>query len=316
MSMASGLDSQFGFGVEGTPGTRATPATFLPLVSENIKYHRDRLVSKGMKAGRRTQGGWRPGRGWVDGSFTVELAPQSMGKIMKWANGAVSSSGSGPYTHVFTPGGLDDEALTIQLGKPDSGGTVRPADYVGCQCTGYQIGLKVNEYAMLTPSIYGAYEDLSQSLASASYPSTYTPFTYISGSLSLASADYELDDITITAALGQAIGRHKISATTPERPRLSKEAEFRQYGGTLNGDFMSNTAYQRFVNGTEAALSLVLSDGASASLTIAGNVRFDGDTPNIAGPAMLKQALPFVFTSLTSDAATYTMTLVNSDATP
>jgi hypothetical protein len=316
MAMATGLDSQFGFTPETTVGTRIAPATFLPLVSENIKYNRERLVSKGMRAGRRTQGLWRPGRGWVDGGFTIELAPQSTGKLFRWCTGAVSTSGAGPYTHVFTNGTLDDRALTIQVGKPDRDGTVRPFDYIGCMCTGYQIGLKVGEYAMFNPSVYGMQEDLSQSLASAAYPTTYTPFTYISGALSIAGAEYEIDDAMITAALNLATGRHKITGTSPDRPKASKESGFRQIGGTLNGDYISNVAYQRFVNGTEAALSLVMTDGAAASLTIAGNVRFDGDTPNVAGPMMLKQALPFVFTSLTSDAAAFTMTLVNSDATP
>jgi hypothetical protein len=70
------------------------------------------------------------------------------------------------------------------------------------------------------------------------------------------------------------------------------------------------------VNGAEAALSLAFDAGTGAKLTIAGNVRFDGSTPNVSGPELLEQALPFKFVSVTSDAAAFTVTLENADATP
>ena len=60
----------------------------------------------------------------------------------------------------------------------------------------------------------------------------------------------------------------------------------------------------------------MLSSGASESLTIAGNIRFTGETPVVSGPEILEQPLPFVFTSATSDAAAITATLVNTDSTP
>lgn len=316
MGIASGLDSQLGFSPESTVGTRVVPATFLEYIDEGIQYKRDRIVSKGRKTGRRTQGRWKPGIAWAEGPVQVELAPQSIGKLFKWMFGAVSTSGANPYTHVFTPGTLDDEALTIQFSKPTEDGTSTVWEYTGCQCMDWSIGCKVNKYAILNVNVYAMNEDTSQSLASASYPATWSPFTFVSGSLSIASSAYEIDDIMITGNNGLKTGRHRIRATTPHLPVQSREASYRQYGGTINSDFFSTTAYNRFVNGTEAALSLVFNDGASAQLTIAGNVRFDGDTPNVKGDEMIPLTLPFVFTSLTSDAATITATLINADSTP
>jgi hypothetical protein len=314
---SSAIDSQFGFSPETTIGTRVTPATFLEYVPPAaLVFHCDRIISKGVRPGRRTQGRWRPGRKWVDGNFTVELGPQSIGKLLKWAFGAVSTAGSDPYTHTFTPGTLDDEAMTLQFAVPDEAGTIRVHEYQGCQCTGWQIACKVNEFATMQFSVYGMNEDRSQSLASASYPSTWNPFTFVSGALSIAGSGYDVDDITLTGNNGLITGRHKIRATTPQLPVQSREGAFRQYGGVVNGDYLSNAAYDRFVNGTEAAVSMVFSDGSSAQLTIAGNARFDGDTPNVRDMGITKQALPFVFTSLTSDAAAITATLVNADSTP
>jgi hypothetical protein len=312
----SGIDSQFGFAPESTHGTRVVPATFLEYVSEGLKLRRNRITSKGIKALRRTQGRWRPGKQWVEGPITIELGPQSVGKLLKWAMGAVATTGAGPYVHTFTPGTLDDESMTFQLGRPDESGTVRPFDYTGCQCTNWQLSLKVDEFAMFQITTFGQHEDTSQTLATASYPAAWNPFTFLSGSLQLAGSAYEIDEITLTGDNGLQTNRHVIKSATAERPRQSRESGYRQYGGQLSSDFFNLAAYNRFVSGTEAALVLTLSDGAGAQLVVTGNVRFDGDTPNVTGPAMLKQPLPFVFTSLTSDAAAITLALTNSDATP
>lgn len=313
---SSGIDSQFGFSPETTHGTRVVPATFNEFVSEGIKNRVNRIISKGLKAGRRFQGRWRPGKSWVEGPVTIELAPQSTGKLFKWMFGAVSTSGSSPYAHTFTPGTLDDESLTIQFAKPDEGGTIRVFEYTGCQCTEWQLSLKIDEFAMLSFTVYGQKEDTSQTLASASYPSGWNPFTFLSGSMTIAGTEYLIDEITLTGNNGLQTGRHAIQGTNPARPRVSRESAKRTVGGQIAGDFFDLTAYNRFVAGTEAALVLTLSDGASASLVITGNARFDGETPNVTGAAMLKQPLPFVFTSLTSDAATITAVLTNTDSTP
>jgi hypothetical protein len=314
MAIASGLESQWGFSPETTVGTRVTPATFLPFLSENIKHDIARNVSNGIFAGRRTRHVWRPGRQMVKGPVNFELAPQGFTKLGKWMMGGIATTGSGPYSHVLTPAGLDDEAMSFQFAKPDESGTVRVHDIIGAQCIDWSIGLKVGELAQASVNITGMDSTYDESLEVASYPTGWNPFSYISGSLTIGGSAYEPEEISITGSNGLAVDRHRIRATTPEWPVRSREASFREYKGTLNGDFFGLTAYNRFINGDEAALSLVLSDGASASLTIAGNVRFDGDTPNVSGDAMLKQPLPFVFTSASSDAAAFTMTLVNSDA--
>lgn len=315
MSIASGLDSQWGFSPETTPGTRVTPATFLPYLSEGITHTIDRNVSKGLRAGRRTQSVWRAGRQMARGPINFELAPQGFVKLGKWMFGAVSTSGSGPYTHTLTPGTLDDEAMSMQLIKTTEAGTALMYDYYGCQCTDWTIGVKVGELVTCSVGIEAmkAAAIDTHSRESASYPSGWNPFSYLSGSVTIAGSAYEPEEISLKGTNGLAVGRHRIKASTPEWPVVSREAAFRQYTGTLNGDLFSATAYNRFISGTEAALVLTLSDGASASLTITTNVRFDGETAKVQGDQMIKQALPFVCVGST-DAAAITAVLVSSDA--
>jgi hypothetical protein len=314
MATASGFDSQIGYAVEATPGTYVAPTKTIEHVSESIKFNQERIESMGIKAGRRGGSGrWALGRSWVEGSVQHELSASTIGPLFRNLMGAVSTSGVGPFTHVFTYGALSEGALTIQVGRPDLSGTVNVFSYLGCQITDLKLSSKVGEISHLDFSVYGQKEDTAQSLAAASYPSTWSPFTFAHGVLSLAGAEYEFDDIELDFNSGLQTARHTHRSSTPTQPRISKESAFRTAGGTVNSEFISMTAYNRFKNGTEAALSMVWNAGASLQLTIAGNVRFDGETPNVTGPEMLKQSLPFKFLSTTSDAAMLTATLVNSD---
>ena len=51
------------------------------------------------------------------------------------------------------------------------------------------------------------------------------------------------------------------------------------------------------------------------TVTIEGNVEFDGTTPNIGGPGITKDNSDFTFYGST-DATALTVTVVNSDAAP
>lgn len=317
MATASALDSQIGYATEVTPGTYVAPTRTLEHVSSTLKFHRERIESSGIKAGRRGGSGrWSAGRQWVDGGVSHELSPANIGMILKNHFGAVSTTGTGPYTHSFTFGSSVETALTIQVGKPDLAGTVNAFSYLGCQVKGLKIASEVGKNAMLDLDIYGQHLDTAQTLAATAYPSAWSPFNFQHGTLSLAGSAYEFERFSFESDNGLQTGRHTHRATNPERPRVSKESAYRSVKGTISSEFISMTALNRFINGTEAALSLVFDAGASAQLRIAGNVRFDGDDVDITGPQMLQQSLPFVFLSTTSDAAMLTVTLVNGDATP
>lgn len=315
MSLKSGLISQIGFGAEGTTtaGVRATPTRFLEYVSEDLTFNISRIESAGLRAGRRIVHRWSSGIKEVTGGFNVEMAPQGTGLLLSHALGAVSTTGSDPYVHTFTPGALDTKTLTVQVGRPSLNGTVNPFDYLGCSIVSWELSAEIDQYLMGRFSIYGMEEVTDQSLASASYPSGYSPFVFTHGTLEVASSELSVRSATVSGDNGLATGRHRLGAATP---KVALEESLRNYGGTISADFESMTAYNRFVAGTEAAIELNFDAGTSAKLVVSGNVRFDGETPHVTGPTLLEQSLPFKFTSVTSDAAAFTVTLTNADSTP
>lgn len=315
MGIASGIGGQWGFAAEATPGTRETPTRFLEFTKESLKLDRPRRLSRGIRAGR-----LMPRRAYqlaqsVSGDIEFEMAPQSTGLILKLVFGGVNTTGTNPYTHTFTHAALDALLATIQIGRPDSSGTVRPFDYIGCQATKLSLAAKADDIMMGTMSVYGQHEDTAQSLASASYPSSWTPYTFLHGVLSLAGSEVAVKEVNIDIMTGLQTGRHFMRSTTPQKPKASISAYTRDIGGTIVADFESLTAYNRFVNQTAAALSLVFTSGSNV-LTITGNIEFDGETPNIEGEDMLIQRLPWKALHATSDTSAFQAVLVNADSAP
>lgn len=314
MTIASGLGSQLGLAAESTPGTRQTPTRFLEFIEEHFRFHRAPLWRKGLRAGRFLRHAKAQGVGYVDGNFKIELAPQSTALLFKHLLGSDTITGAGPYTHTFGMAVLDALTLTIQVNRPDEGGTDRPWDFIGMQFTAGRLEAKVNEYLYATFDCYGQTEDTTQALAAASYPATWTPFTFVHGALTIAGSAYDVTEIQIDIPTGLRTGRHAIRATNPERPKVSKSQNRREITGRLMSDFFDLTAYNRFKNQTAASLSLVFTSGTNV-LTISGNVEFDEpEGPNVTGEEMLTIGLPFSFLHATTDASGFSVVLVNSDA--
>lgn len=323
---ASGLSGQVMIAKETTFGTYAAPTLGPEFISESLKFERERIESEGIRKDRRTTHRWAQGVQRVAGDLETELP--NVGPIGRlwWLGfgGYTFQSGVpevGANTHTYTPGLLKGKSVTAQVGRPDIGATVRPFSLVGCKVTEWELSATVNEYAKATFSIYGVHEDRSQALATAAYPSALSPFVFTQGLFKIAGANYDVKEVNAAATLGLEVDRHQIRATTPERSKEPEESELREYTSEITSDFIDLTAYERFVNGTEASLSLKFTGGligATAtpySFEITGNVRFDGETPEIGGRELLEQPLQAKFVSSTSDAAAITAILINDDAT-
>ena len=310
---ASGIDAQLGFGEESTYGTRVTPTRFYEFLDESVKLTVERVESKGLRAGRRVQHNWAAGIKKVDGSINMEVAPQGSGLLLKHIFGGITTTGAGPYTHTASPGTLDGLSLTAQIGRPMIDGTVQPFDYTGLKITAGEFAASVGEFLTLQLDVYGQAEATDQTLATAAYPSGWMPFVFTEGSITIAGSEYCVTEFSLGFDNGLAVDRHFMCASAGGAPKEPVESEMREYTGSFSGDFDSLTNYNRFVNGTEAALVLTFTSGAN-SLTITMNVRFDGETPNVSGPEVLSQSLSYKAVSDTDDATAITAVLVNSDS--
>lgn len=311
MAAPHGIAGQVGVKTEVTPGTAVTVDKFLPFLSEGLKQDIARLDSQAIRAGRRTTHTWRPGGKTIQGPLNLELPNVDIAMLLKHVFGAVATTGTGPYTHTYTPGDLTGKSFTTQVGRPDNAGTVQPFTYAGCKVASAELACSAGELASFTVDLSAMSETTATALASASYTAGYAPFSFIDGALTIAgSAVGTVQSATLSISNNLAVDRHRLNSATVKEQLQNGLAEFT---GTIVTDFESLTAYNRFVNGTEAAMVLSFTNGAD-SLTITMNVRFDGETPEVGGVEMLNQSLPFKCLSSTSDAAAITAVLVNTDA--
>lgn len=323
MGIASGMSAQLMTADETVYGTPVTTDRGFEFRSESLKLDIERIESQGIRAGQRVlrSSQWYPGKKAVSGDVVMELGNQGFGRWWKHALGGVVTSqpAAGPsptvYLHTFTPGDLP-VAQTIQVGRPDVGGTVRPFTYHGCRVGSWKLESSVSELAVLTMSMIGEDEDTATALASVSYASGLRGMTFVNGVLTVASSGQDVMSVTVEGKNALAEDRYFHGTQLRKKP---EEQGLRDFSGSLDAEFESLTAYNRFVNGTEAELKLtytggIIEDALTFQTIITTNVRFDGETPAIGGREIVKLKLPWK----TVDDGTTSMKVEyqTSDATP
>jgi hypothetical protein len=286
---ASGLNAQLGFVAESTYGTAVVVTKFVEFVSEGLQAEIERVESRGLRAGRRVllSGQWAAGKVSAGGDIELELSNVGQGLLWLHAMGASSSSGGGPYVHTYTPADLQTLYMTMQVGKPFIGGTVQALTYTGCKVAGWELSASAGEIATVTFSILAQNESTAIALATATYPATYAPMTFVHGVLSLGGTPTDVREVTIKADNGLKDDRYFVKGSGLRSQPL--ESKRREYTWSATLDWANLTDYNRFKLGTEAALTLTFTNGANI-FQIAGNVRTDGSTPTVDGPDIL--ALP------------------------
>lgn len=312
MGLASGLAAQLGFKSESVYGTGVAVDTFCPFVSESLTEAIDQLMSKGIIAGARLPRSqqWAQGNHVIAGALGLELYDRTTAILFKHMLGAVVTTGSGPYVHTLTPGDLTGKSLSIQVGVPDNTATVQPFTFAGCKIPKWQLGLKKGEIATLGLDIVGKTATTATGLASASMAASIAPITFNGATVTLGGGAYKFAECTLNGDNGLDVSRFFAGQTSIDEPL---EAQLRSITGMLESELAGLTAYNRFVNATEAALVLHLAKGAS-TLDITMNVKFNGSTPVVPGPAIVRQPLPFEVIGTTTDALGITAVLTNTDA--
>lgn len=314
MAIKSGLAAQAGLKVESTYGTAVTVDRFFPLVSESLTEEIDRLESAAILAGRRILDSEQSAAGNVNisGDLGFELYQQNTGVLWQVCLGAVSTSGSDPYTHAVTPGDLSDDFFTLQIGKPDVAGTVQPFTFASCMVSEWELSAKAGEIPTFGMSLVGKNLATGTALASASYgDGDAVPFTFAHGTVEVATVATSVKEITLKGNNGLDVERYFLGDDERSQPI---EADHRVYDGEFTVEFSGLTQYNRFRNHTETALELLFNAGSSAQCNVTLNVRFDGSTPTVDGKGIVTMTCPFKVLGDGSDSDGISVDVINSDS--
>ena len=292
---ASGMNSQLGFAAEGTYGTYTAPNRFSEFTSESLSLEIERMVSAGLRANRRVplSSQWTAGRRNVSGSLEMELLTHGQGLLWAHAFGSTATTGTGPFTHTYSPGDMQTQSLTIQIGRPAViSAVVHPFSYTGCKINSWEISASAGEIATVTFDILGRDETTAQTLAAATYPAAAVPMTFVHGALTIGGTAVAVNSITVSGNNNLRDDRYFINGSALRS--LPIEGGKREYTFDAEAEFLDLTLYNRYVNGTEAALVLTFTNGANI-FRVTGNVRHDGGTPTVGGPDILMQPLSGMF---------------------
>lgn len=317
--MSSNFDSQIAYGLEATPGTRQAPSRRIEHVSFTPTPAPTVIKGKGMMAGRRIAR--RHYLGANKNRFTAahELCAGTADLLLRQIMGAVSTSGSGPYDHELTCGPLvQTDALTVEAGVPNEGGTVDIYSFLGVQPMSGKIACKVDELAMIDYTAAAMeFEPINTRTASAAaYSSAHDPISWVEASLTIDATEVPLTAFEWSFDIGLQVDRHRMRASNPQNAQVALESGFRKYGLKLDSDYITDDHVNLFLDGTEAAVVLVLGTAADNRITITTNAYFDKPTgPAINGPALATLSQAAVMHSLTSDDAAITINVENANST-
>jgi hypothetical protein len=291
-------------------------AQVLPFVSESLRYSRNLLTSKTIRASRNAQ---KPVRGNVDaaGDINFELAPQ-YGRLLHHIFGSYTAQTGvgGAYNHTFKvgdlPAGMTIEKHFTDLSAPQY------FKYTGCKVNNFKFTAKSEGFIDCTVNVMGAKEVVG---ASAMDPAPvdlgHTPFDGFGCTIKEANVALGVvTQIDFTLENGLDGNTYVIDGTGE---RYSMPDGVVKVTGNITALFDSMDLYNKALNNTETSLEITLTNGTGAGT--AGNEKlvitmpetiFKPQAPVVSGPTGVMVELPFEAYYNDDANATTLMAVLNS----
>jgi hypothetical protein len=283
MAIGSGLGAQLMAAAETTTGTAVTVTKTYEFLDESLKYGITWLDGAGIKAGQTFKRAGRTvqSRFTVSGDLNVEAVDKGLGLLVKHALGATTGptqiAATTAYRQTHYPGDKTALGLTIQVGRPQPDGTVRAFTYAGCKIVGWEFSCSDNSMAKWKFTVDGWSQATATALASASYLTGMTPFTFkdcstfkLGGTVSTTSnvtsvsggvtAATLFKGITITGQTPMATERYGLGSAGIKANQIQNN-----WSGLtvkLDGEFTSRTEiYDLMIANTTTALEVAFTHG-------------------------------------------------------
>lgn len=319
MTTGSGLDGQLGVAAESTWGTGVTVTRFPEFNTESLKREVTWLEPAGLRVGTKAKrvSRIRQARKWASGDFEFDVVTLGMGLFVKHMLGSTVTtptliSGTA-YKQVHTPGDYRGLGLTIQVGRPEPSGTVRPFTYSGCKVTGWEFSIEDSQYPKLKLTIDGKNEDTATALATASYLAGAAAFDFsqmtlkLGGTATTASGETTIAGGTTVATIVKSFSFSGETPMDTERFGLGNaglkaeplENDIPTYTGSLGAEFNRTELYDLYANNTTTAMQMdmtgaVIGGGNSFLFSIiAPAIKLKAAAPSVNGPEVVQMSSDF-----------------------
>lgn len=310
MTRQHGYDFKLASAYESTYGTPpGSGYVFLPVKTFGLK--RDRPFEKDPRLGLGRGGqALYQGRISCSGPVVVPVDVANIGYWLRQFLGSPSTTGTGPYTHVFTSGGASLPSMSLEA-QHSSASTFEMFD--GVYGSSIAFGLADDGEAIATLDLVGADCTKAGSTAAGSPSSeTYEAFRQFYGSLQLDSSD--LGDVlsaSFTYDNGLNIERLVNGAAKIDEPDLGDD----MVTGQIDMRFADATLYDKAVAATSVDLDFIYEISASKKLTVSiPEVYLTPTSPPVDGPGGLNISFSFEAVVNTSAGHKLQATLINDVA--
>lgn len=321
MPYGSGLSGQVGFAAESVWGTPVTVTRFLEHLSEELNWEPTWLDSAGIKAGQAFKRITRTkqSRKSVSGGFSLEAADKGLGLLIKHALGssgvATVIGATAAYEQFHTPGIKTDLGLTVQVGRPQTDGTVHAFTYEGCKITGWEFSCSDGALAQFKFDMDGQDMSTVTALATASYIASTGVFDFseaatftLGGTPSTAAGETTIAGGTAVETVVRGITLRGETPMATERFGLGNagvksqqiENAIPMITGTLEGEFTDRAEiYDLLTGNTTTSLQLDFehgdAGGGNAFLLsfILPAVKVKTAGVNMSGPDIIGQSINF-----------------------
>jgi|GEM_PF-3138255 len=300
MAMASGAKTTIKLGFQSGFGVVATEGFVLPVNSISLKPER----AKGK--GATIRGNINPSEPFDEewnapGQVVVPLDSECMFFWFKALLGAPATTGTGPYTHVYTLGS-DRLFCTLEMYFGDLGGTKKYSRFTDVRTTSFSFGVGEKGERVVTIGLAAA--DHSYELASFDASPTTVSMVRLNNR---NFSDFKQGGVTLASALKWDLSGDFDVDVDSDRPlnRHGKLGGMVDGGASLNGNatfqFKDITQLELAEASTETSVECILEKNASARLEVlCPEIQYHLTGPEVSGPKGIQ--LPMQYEAYYEDA--------------
>jgi hypothetical protein len=324
MAIGSGIAAQFGYAAESVAwGTVATPDHFVDFNDESLSYAPNWIEGQGLHAGGQMKRLARLNRSSYSagGNVTMELATNKLGLMVKHmlgSSGTATLVSGAAYKQVHQLGSSTGLGLTLQIGRPQTDGTVKPFTYPGAKPTGWTIAVSDQANATLSVDFDAKDEVTSTGLAAASYVAAANVFNFsqvsafkIGGTASTTTGVVSIASGVSVASICRSFSVTGTRPVAAQRFGLGNagakseqiENGFTTITGSLGAEFTSQAEFYDLFKtqaantaGTPLQLTFTgaaISGGNYSFDIILPAVKFKLVDPDVNGPDLVTQTVDF-----------------------
>jgi hypothetical protein len=247
----SAINAQLGFGVESVYGTPVTPTRFLEFNSESIEPMYGRVESSAIRAGARLMRStnFTVHPEGAAGSIAFDVPTKGFGLMLAnmFGTASIGAAVDANFTQTFNLGPLTGKSLTAQVNRPFVAGTNQPYTFHGGKVVKYKIGCDVQKLLVATLDMDFEEVDTSTALATASYATAPTVFSWAGGIVQIAGVQVECSSFEIAVDNKSDVGRMRMRGNPLKKEPIEdvREATF-----SITLDFTDLTQFNRVAAAT------------------------------------------------------------------